>query len=123
MGVTGERDGSKVTIGLLPSLALSGPCYKVSVIEATTLEVCPEGGSGSLILVSAQQQVAGVDQVAVAMQNIQQASTQTMASTRQVELAAQDLNALAQRLKALVAASGNAQDTSNSREAGEGKNK
>ena len=59
------------------------------------------------ILVSAQQQVAGVDQVAVAMQNIQQASTQNMASTRQVERAAQDLNELAGRLKALVAASGN----------------
>ncbi len=59
------------------------------------------------ILVSAQQQVAGVDQVAVAMQNIQQASAQNMASTRQVERAAQDLNNLAQRLTALVAASGN----------------
>ncbi|MCI0407906.1 MAG: methyl-accepting chemotaxis protein [Acidobacteria bacterium] len=54
------------------------------------------------ILVSAQQQVAGVDQVALAMQNIQQASTQNMASTRQVERAAQDLNELAGRLKALV---------------------
>ncbi|MBI1724562.1 MAG: chemotaxis protein, partial [Candidatus Tectomicrobia bacterium] len=59
------------------------------------------------IVVSAQQQVAGVDQVAVAMQNIQQASTQNMASTRQVERAAQDLNELAGRLKALVAGSGN----------------
>ncbi|MBI3007494.1 MAG: MCP four helix bundle domain-containing protein [candidate division NC10 bacterium] len=63
------------------------------------------------ILVSAQQQAAGVDQVAVAMQNIQQASTQNMASTRQVERAAQDLNALAGRLKALVAASGNRRGT------------
>ena len=59
------------------------------------------------IMVSTQQQVAGVDQVAVAMQNIQRASTQNMASTRQVERAAQDLNELAGRLKALVAASGN----------------
>jgi|SRR5919106_946424 methyl-accepting chemotaxis protein len=57
------------------------------------------------ILVSARQQQAGVDQVAVAMQNIQQASTQNMASTRQVERAAQDLNGLAGRLKALVTVS------------------
>ncbi len=57
------------------------------------------------ILVSAQQQVAGVDQIAVAMQNIQQASTQNMASTRQVERAAKDLNELAARLSALVTAS------------------
>jgi methyl-accepting chemotaxis protein len=63
--------------------------------------------SAQQILVSAQQQVAGMDQVALAMQNIKQASTQNMASTRQVERAAQDLNELAQRLRALVAASGN----------------
>jgi len=63
------------------------------------------------ILVSAQQQVAGMDQVALAMRNIQQASTQNMASTRQVERAAQDLNELAGRLKALVAASGNERRT------------
>jgi methyl-accepting chemotaxis protein len=54
------------------------------------------------ILVSAQQQAAGVDQVALAMQNIREASTQNMASTKQMERAAQDLNALAGRLKSLV---------------------
>jgi methyl-accepting chemotaxis protein len=48
-----------------------------------------------------------MDQVALAMENIRQASTQNMASTRQVERAAQDLNTLAGRLKALVAVSGN----------------
>ena len=59
------------------------------------------------ILASAQQQVTGMDQVASAIQNIRQASTQNMASTRQVERAAQDLNALAQRLGVLVAATRN----------------
>ncbi len=39
-------------------------------------------------------------------QNIQQASTQNMAAIRQVERAAQDLNELARRLTALIAASG-----------------
>ncbi len=63
------------------------------------------------ILVSAQQQAAGMDQVALAMQNIQQASTQNMASTRQLERAAQDLNELAGRLKALVEATGNERRT------------
>lgn len=61
------------------------------------------------ILVSAQQQLAGVDQIALAMQNIQQASTQNMASTRQVERAAQDLSELTRRLKTLVTESGNHQ--------------
>ena len=57
------------------------------------------------ILVSAQQQVAGTDQAALAMRNIHQASTQNMASTRQVERAAHDLAELAQRLQTLLAAS------------------
>jgi len=55
------------------------------------------------ILASIQQQVAGMDQIALAMRNIQQASAQNMASTRQVERAAQDLSELARRLKAMVA--------------------
>ncbi len=63
--------------------------------------------SAQQILVSVQQQVAGTDQVALAMRNIQQASTENMASTRQVERTVKDLNELAQRLRALVAASGN----------------
>ena len=54
------------------------------------------------ILVTAQQQMAGMDQVAAAMQNIQQSSSQNMASTRQVERAGQDLNELAGRLTALI---------------------
>ena len=54
------------------------------------------------ILASAQQQVAGMDQVALAMRNIQQASTQNIAATRQVEKAGQDLNALAGRLTGII---------------------
>jgi hypothetical protein len=58
------------------------------------------------ILASAQQQSTGTEQIGVAMQNIQQASAQNMASTRQVERAAQDLNELAGRLRDLVAPTG-----------------
>jgi methyl-accepting chemotaxis protein len=47
---------------------------------------------------SAEQQQAGMDQIALAMQNIEQASTQSVAATQQVERAAADLNQLAQRL-------------------------
>ena len=39
-----------------------------------------------------QQQAAGVEQIAMAMQNINQATLQSLASTRQAEKAAQDLN-------------------------------
>ncbi len=49
-----------------------------------------------------RQQAAGVEQVAVAMQNISQATVQGLASTRQTEKAAQELNDLARRLAEMV---------------------
>jgi methyl-accepting chemotaxis protein len=54
------------------------------------------------IAASAQQQLVGIDQVALAMQNIQQASAQNVASTKQTESAAQKLYDLGQKLKQLV---------------------
>lgn len=54
------------------------------------------------IMASAEQQEAGMDQIALAMQNIEQSSVQTVSATQQVERAARDLNALAQRLSTLV---------------------
>jgi methyl-accepting chemotaxis protein len=52
--------------------------------------------------VVAHQQAVGMDQISAAMANIQQASSQNMASTRQVDEAARDLNELAGRLSVLV---------------------
>jgi methyl-accepting chemotaxis protein len=54
--------------------------------------------------VVAHQQAVGMDQISAAMANIQQASSQNMASTRQVDQAARDLNELAGRLSLLVGA-------------------
>ncbi len=54
------------------------------------------------VLAGARQQVTGIEQVAVAMQNINQATVQSLASTRQSERAAQDLNALAKTLMQTV---------------------
>ncbi|MHB1842341.1 MAG: methyl-accepting chemotaxis protein [Sulfobacillus sp.] len=58
------------------------------------------------ILASSQQQVVGVDQISMAMENINQSSVQNMASTRQVEQAAQNLNGLAGSLNDLLEGSG-----------------
>jgi methyl-accepting chemotaxis protein len=58
--------------------------------------------ASSQIAVSAQQQFAGVDQVTIAMENIKQASEQNVEGTRQMELAAQNLDSLGRRLKELV---------------------
>lgn len=50
------------------------------------------------ISASAAQQEIGMDQIAVAMQSIEQASMQSVAATQQVEHAAHDLTRLAQQL-------------------------
>lgn len=54
------------------------------------------------IAATSQEQFVGMDQVALAMENIKAASTQTVTSTRQAEDAAQALAKVGQRLKALV---------------------
>lgn len=54
------------------------------------------------IAASSQQQMVGMNQVALAMENIKQASTQNMAGTRQAEAAAQNLHELGNKLKQLV---------------------
>ncbi|MFL6631978.1 MAG: methyl-accepting chemotaxis protein [Massilia sp.] len=55
------------------------------------------------IAVSSQQQLAGMDQVALAMENIQQASTENAAGTRQAEASARNLHVLGQSLRQTMA--------------------
>ncbi|MBI5756265.1 MAG: methyl-accepting chemotaxis protein [Nitrospirae bacterium] len=54
------------------------------------------------IAVSNQQQLVGIDQVALAMNNIRQASTQNATSTKQVEITMKNLQDLGQRLKRMI---------------------
>ncbi len=54
------------------------------------------------IAASSQQQLVGMDQVALAMENIKEATTQNVASTKQAEVAARSLHELGQNLKAVV---------------------
>jgi methyl-accepting chemotaxis protein len=55
------------------------------------------------IAASSQQQMVGMDQVALAMDNIKQASVQNVAGTRQAEVAAQGLHELGVTLQKLAA--------------------
>jgi len=55
------------------------------------------------IVASAQQQSAGMDQIALAMNDINQSTAQALSSTRQTERAAQNLNELGNRMKEVVA--------------------
>jgi methyl-accepting chemotaxis protein len=54
------------------------------------------------IAASNQQQMVGMDQVAMAMENIREASALSVTSTQQAEQSAQNLNELGQKLKGLV---------------------
>lgn len=54
------------------------------------------------IAASSQQQMVGMDQVALAMENIKQASLQNVAGTRQAETAAHTLRELGQNLGAMI---------------------
>jgi hypothetical protein len=61
------------------------------------------------IVASAGQQAAGMAQIRQAMANIHDATQQNVASSRQAEQAAQDLNTLGGRLMALIGATTNGQ--------------
>jgi methyl-accepting chemotaxis protein len=71
-------------------------------IAALAGSVTEAAQAATQIAASSQQQLVGMDQVAGAMENIKQASTQNVASAKQLETAARNLNDLGQRLKQLV---------------------
>jgi len=54
------------------------------------------------IVVSSQQQVVGMDQIGIAMQNINQAGTETAVSMVQAEKSARNLYELGQKLKLMI---------------------
>ena len=71
-------------------------------IRALADAVAEAAQAAAQIVASAGQQAAGMAQVRQAMGNIHDATQQNLASTKQAERAAQDLNALGTRLLALV---------------------
>jgi methyl-accepting chemotaxis protein len=73
-------------------------------IQALLGSVTEAAQAATQIAASSQQQLVGMDQVAGAMENIRQASTQNVASAKQLENAARNLNDLGQRMKQLVEA-------------------
>ena len=71
-------------------------------IQVLTGSVSEAAQAAIQIAASSQQQLVGMEQVAVAMESIKQASTQNMASAKQLENAALNVNDLGQRLKQMV---------------------
>lgn len=71
-------------------------------IQTLANNVYEAAQAATQIAVSSQQQLVGVDQVGGAMDSIRQASIQNVASAKQLEGAARNLNELGQRLKQMV---------------------
>ena len=73
-----------------------------SSIKVLSDSIMEASQAATQIAASSQQQSVGMDQVALAMENIKQASTQNVVGTKQAETAAQNLHGLGQKLKELV---------------------
>jgi methyl-accepting chemotaxis protein len=64
--------------------------------------IAESADASTQIAASSHQQMVGMEQVAQAMENIKEASTLSVTSTRQAEQSAQNLHELGQKLKGLV---------------------
>lgn len=95
--VLAAEQGSKaVDVGVRQSLEAG------QAIENLAQSIAVATQASTQIVASNQQQQVGIDQVALAMDSIRQASTQNTVATKQAETAAHNLNALGHKLKALV---------------------
>lgn len=95
--VLAAEQGSKaVDAGVRQSLEAG------QAIEHLAQNIAVATQASTQIVASNQQQQVGIDQVALAMDSIRQASTQNTVATKQAETAAHNLNALGHKLKSLV---------------------
>jgi methyl-accepting chemotaxis protein len=78
----------------------SGEAGEAIQLLATSIE--DSANSTLQIVTSTQEQAIGMDQIAIAIQSINQASSQNVEGTRQIEAAARNLYELNQKLQQLV---------------------
>ncbi|HUX39387.1 MAG TPA: methyl-accepting chemotaxis protein [Rectinemataceae bacterium] len=95
--VLATEQGSKVVVAGAAQAASAGES-----IQALTTSVGEASQAAMQIAASSQQQLVGMDQIALAIANIQEATTQNMAGTRQLEDSAHGLSELGTRLKTLI---------------------
>ncbi|MFL7792401.1 MAG: methyl-accepting chemotaxis protein [Anaerolineae bacterium] len=95
--VMATEEGIKVVDGGMTSVARAQ-----GVIEQLAGVIDESAKTSMQMIAGGRQQATGVDQIAIAMQNINQVTVQSLASTRQAEKAAQDLNDLARSLTGIV---------------------
>ncbi len=95
--VMAMEDGTKSVNGAIKVVDQAG-----DTIRSLTDTIAESAQAALQIAASAGQQAAGMAQIHQAMRNISQVTTQNLASTKQAEQAAQDLNLLGGRLKELL---------------------
>lgn len=95
--VMAAEQGSKAVDQGVKQVGQSG-----DTIRALAESIVTASQAATQITASSQQQLIGVDQVAVAMQSILQASKQNATGTQQAEAGARNLNELGQKLKKLT---------------------
>lgn len=91
------EQGSKASEAGVKQSAVAGES-----IQALVASVTEAGQAATQIAVSSQQQLAGMGQVASAMENIKQASTESVSSTQQTESTARNLHDLSEKLLRMV---------------------
>jgi methyl-accepting chemotaxis protein len=91
-----EQGGKAVEAGVKQSAEAS------ESIRLLAESIAEAAQAATQIAASSQQQMVGMDQVALAMDNIRQASSQNVAGTRQAEEAARNLHELGQKLSAMT---------------------
>ena len=95
--VMATEQGSKAVEAGVKQSAQAGEAIRV--LAETSGEATQ---TATQIVASSQQQVVGMDQIGTAMENINQAGAQNATSMKQMEIAAQNLHGLGQKLKDLV---------------------
>ena len=95
--VMATEEGIKVVDGGMTSVTRAQ-----GVIEKLSSVIDESAQTSMQMIAGGRQQATGVDQIAIAMQNINLVTVQSLASTRQAEKAAKDLNDLARSLTQVV---------------------
>jgi PAS domain S-box-containing protein len=95
--VMATEQGSKAVDSGLKQSLLAGEAIRI-LAESSNEAV----QASTQIVASSQQQVVGMDQIGIAMQNISQAGTETAVSMAQAERSARSLYELGQKLKDLI---------------------
>jgi len=98
MTVMATEEGTK---GVDRGVKLVGQAREA--IEQLTSAINQSAQIATQVVAGGQQQQTGIEQLALAMQNINQATVQGLASTRQAEKSAQSLNDLARKMANTVA--------------------